>query len=54
MAFGKWSGFDSILQNSAQMSRNASARYQYGRSPLPTGQPPVPAFNDPMAQPPPG
>jgi Na+-driven multidrug efflux pump len=79
---GRWfksmaPSFDSMMQTSAQMSRNASAMYQqYGQgrgvvtgagvitsvgggvvtggSPLPTGQPPVPAFNDPMAQPPPG
>ena len=38
----------------AGVSTNVGGGVVRGPSPLPTGQPPVPAFNDPIGPPPPG
>ena len=58
--------FGAMMQQSAQLSANAQAAYQQyapgsvapgggvvaGGSPMPTGQPPVPKFSDPIGPPP--
>jgi hypothetical protein len=59
MAFGTWCmspqyGQTPTVVPGAGVITNVGGGVVAGRSPVPTGLPPVPAFNDPMAQPPPG